>query len=388
MTGTLRQNKGEASMTAVFQPITINRLKLPNRFIRSATYEGLATEKGIITGELVTLYEELGRGRIGLIIAGYAAIQPNGVGGPGMLGIWSDEHIDGLRKITAAVHQSGAYIAAQIVHCGRQAFSYLLEGPPVAPSAIPSKKFGATPRELSESEIQMLVQDFGKAAARAKAAGFDAVQIHCAHGYLLNQFLSKNSNRRTDQYGGALQNRASVLFETYKEIRQAVGAEYPVLIKLNCRDFAEDGLELDESLWVAQRLGEMGIDAIEISGGTWDTVADEGKTIQKGVPRKRPEAYFLQYADQFARSVDVPVITVGGIRSLETAEAIVSASKAAMVALSRPLIREPHLVKRWLEGDRSPAQCVSCNRCLALTASNGLQCFKKKAGPAPLPETD
>lgn len=370
-------------MTAVFQPFAINKLRLPNRFVRSATYEGLATEKGVVTDRLIALYEELGRGRIGLIITGYAAVQPNGVGGPGMLGIWSDEHIEGLSKITEAVHRAGSVIGAQIVHCGRQAFPYLIEGPPVAPSAIPSKKFGATPRELSESEIRVLVQDFGKAAARAKAACFDAVQIHCAHGYLLNQFLASNSNRRTDAYGGAIQSRASVLFETYEEIRRAIGTEYPVLIKLNCKDFVEDGLEIDESLWVAQQLSEMGIDAIEISGGTWDTAADEGKSIQKGVPRKRPEAYFLQYAEQFARSVDVPVITVGGIRSLETAEAIISARKAAMVALSRPLIREPHLVKRWLEGDRTPAQCVSCNRCLALTASEGLRCFKKKPDPSP-----
>jgi 2,4-dienoyl-CoA reductase-like NADH-dependent reductase (Old Yellow Enzyme family) len=375
-------------MTAVFEPIMINRLQLPNRFVRSATYEGLATEKGAVTDELVTLYGELGSGRIGLIIAGYAAVQPNGVGGPGMLGIWSDEHIEGLNRITQAVHRSGSYIAAQIVHCGRQAFPYLIEGPPVAPSAIPSKKFGATPRQLSESEIRVLVQDFGKAAARAKTAGFNGVQIHCAHGYLLNQFLAENSNRRADKYGGTLQNRASVLFETYEEIRRAVGAEYPVLIKLNCQDFVEDGLELEESLWVAQQLAEMGINAIEISGGTWDTVTDEGKSIQKGVPRKRPEAYFLQYAEQFSGSINVPVITVGGIRSVETAEAIISEGKAAMVALSRPLIREPHLVKRWLEGDRTPAQCVSCNRCLALTASKGLQCFKKKPEPAPVPKRD
>ncbi|RJP26732.1 MAG: NADH:flavin oxidoreductase [Candidatus Abyssobacteria bacterium SURF_5] len=369
-------------MYNVLQPIDINQLRLPNRFIRSATYEGLATAKGMATDELARLYGELGAGSLGLIVVGYAAVQPNGIGGPGMLGIWSDEHIAGFARLTQAVHESGGLVCAQIVHCGRQAFPELIEGPPVGPSAVPTKKFGATPRELTQPEIQRLVLDFGAAAARAKKAGFDAVQIHCAHGYLLNQFLARNSNRRTDGYGGDLPARARILFETYEEIRRSVGAGYPVLIKLNCRDFVEDGLELDESMWVARRLSEMGMDAIEISGGIWDTTLEEGKSIQKGIPRKRPEAYFLQYAQQFAGALSVPVITVGGIRSVETAESIVAEGKAAMVSLCRPLICEPHLVKRWLEGDRAPAQCVSCNRCLALTASRGLQCFKKKPASA------
>jgi 2,4-dienoyl-CoA reductase-like NADH-dependent reductase (Old Yellow Enzyme family) len=365
-------------MSGIFEPIILNNLSLPNRFVRSATYEGLATESGMVTDELLALYRELGGGQIGLIIAGYAFIQPNGKGGPGMLGIWSDEHGKGLGKLAATVHEQGGRIAAQIVHCGRQVFPELIQGPPVGPSPIPTKKFGGAPRELTDQEIAEMIRDFGKAAARAKAAGFDAVQIHCAHGYLLNQFLSRASNRRTDKYGGGIQERAEIVFETYRCIRESVGPDYPVLIKLNCRDFVEDGLELGESLWVAQRLAQMGIDAIEVSGGVWDTTLEEGKTIQKGVPRKRPEAYFLQYTEQFARLMPVPVIAVGGIRSLETAEAVISEGKAAMVALCRPFIREPQLVKRWNKGDRAPAECVSCNRCLALTASRGLGCFKKK----------
>ncbi len=365
-------------MNAAFQPITLNKLRLPNRFVRSATYEGLATPAGMVSDDLIKLYAELGGGGIGLIVAGYAFIQPNGKGGPGMLGIWSDNHIEGLTKLTQAVHAEGGLIAAQIVHCGRQTFPELIEGVPVAPSPVATQKFGATPRELTEVEIRELIDDFGKAASRAKAAGFDAVQIHCAHGYLLNQFLAKNSNRRTDGYGGGIEERAKVLLETYERIREAVGSDYPILIKLNCRDFVEDGLELEESLWVAQKLAQMGIDAVEISGGTWDTSAEEGKTIQKGVPRRRPEGYFLQYAEQFTRVVSAPVVAVGGIRSLELANRIVEDGKAALVALCRPLIREPHLIRRWQEGETAPAECVSCNRCLALTASRGLQCFKKK----------
>ncbi|UCD58473.1 MAG: NADH:flavin oxidoreductase, partial [Candidatus Hydrogenedentota bacterium] len=266
----------------------------------------------------------------------------------------------------------------QIVHCGRQAFPELIPGPPVAPSSVPSRKFGGNPHELAPSEIDEIVENFGKAAARAKAAGFDAVQIHCAHGYLLNQFLAANTNKRTDRYGGAIEARARVLFDVYSRIRETVGGDYPVLIKLNCADFVEGGLEIEESLWVAGRLAEMGIDAIEVSGGVWDTVADEGKSIQKGVPRRRPEGYFLPYIERFKESVDVPVIAVGGIRTFETAQRIVSEGKADLVSLCRPFIHEPHLLKRWRDGDLSPARCVSCNRCLALTAYEGLRCFRKE----------
>lgn len=364
-------------MGNVFDPITINRLRLSNLFVRSATYEGLATEDGHITDRLPELYEELARGDIGLVVVGYAFIQPNGKGGPGMIGISSDDHIKGLSELVHAAHRHGAKIASQIVHCGRQAFPQLIDGPLVGPSPVPTKKFEATPHELTVAEIEDLIEDFGRAAARAKAAGFDAVQIHCAHGYLLNQFLARNSNRRSDKYGGVIEGRSRVLLETYSRIRETVGDDYPVLIKLNCADFVEDGLELKESLWVARRLAGMGIDAIEVSGGVWDTTAAEGKSIQKGVPHKRPEGYFLSSIEKFTESVDVPVIAVGGIRTLEMAEKIIAEGKADMVSLCRPFICEPHLLNRWRDGDPSPSLCVSCNRCLARTATEGLQCFRK-----------
>lgn len=364
-------------MTDVFEPIEMNGMRLPNRFVRSATYEGLAAEDGRVTDALLALYGELARGDIGLTVVGYAFVQPNGKGAPGMLGISSDDHVEGLRQLTQTAHEHGAKIASQIVHCGSQTFPELIVGPPVAPSAVPTRKFGATPRELTSSEIEEIVEDFGRAAFRAKTAGFDAVQIHCAHGYLLNQFLARNSNRRTDEYGGDIEGRARALFEVYSRIRDAVGTDYPVLIKLNCADFVENGLELEDSLWVARKLAEMGIDAIEVSGGVWDTTADEGKSIQKGVPRRRPEGYFLSYIEKFTQSVDVPVIAVGGIRTLETARKIVNEGTADLVSMCRPFIHEPHLLRRWRDGDAAPAQCVSCNRCLALTAAEGLKCFRK-----------
>ena len=284
-------------------------------------------------------------------------------------------------RLTETVHAHGARIASQIVHCGRQTFPELIGDSPVAPSPVPTRRLGATPRELTISEIEEIIGDFAKAAARAKAAGFDAVQIHCAHGYLLNQFLARNSNRRTDAYGGGIEGRARALLEVYLRIRETVGDDYPVLIKQNCADFVEDGLELEESLWVAQRLAEMGIDAVEVSGGVWDTTAEEGKSIQKGVPQKRPEGYFLPHIEKFKQSVAVPVIAVGGIRAFETAQEIVREGKADLVSLCRPFIHEPHLLKRWHSGDRSPARCVSCNQCLARTAFEGLKCFLKESRP-------
>jgi 2,4-dienoyl-CoA reductase-like NADH-dependent reductase (Old Yellow Enzyme family) len=366
-------------MPDVFDPTVINGLRLANRFVRSATYEGLADENGGVTDRLVALYEELARGDIGLIVVGYAYVQRNGRGGPGMLGIFSDEHIQGLTRLVQAVHAHGAKIAQQIVHCGRQTVPALARGDLVAPSPVPTRKLGLVPRELTKAEIEELIEDFARAAVRAKTAGFDAVQIHCAHGYLLNQFLARNTNLRSDEYGGDISGRAKTLFEVYRRIRESVRADYPVLIKLNCSDFVEGGLELEESLWVAGQLAEMGIDAIEISGGAWDTETEEGKSIQKGVPRRRPEAYFLPYAEKYKEVADVPIITVGGIRTLETARRIIREGKADMISLCRPFIREPHLLKRWREGDISPAKCVSCNRCLALTPNEGLQCFSKEA---------
>ncbi len=365
-------------MSDVFQPIAINNMRLPNRFVRSATYEGLADDKGRVTDALVELYDELAGGEIGLVVIGYACVQPDGRGAPGMLGIWSDEHVEGLARLAGAAHERGAKIASQIVHCGRQTFEALIDGPPVAPSPIATRKFGATPRELTAPEIRELVEDFAAAAARAKAAGFDAVQIHCAHGYLLNQFLAQNSNRRTDEYGGGIEGRAKALFDTYTRIRETVGEDYPVLIKLNCADFVPDGLEVEDSIWVAQRLAEMGIDAIEISGGTWDTQADEGKSIQKGVPRRSPEGYFLPYIEKFKTSVDAPIIAVGGIRTLDMAQEIVREGTADLVSMCRPFICESSLLKRWRGGDTSPARCVSCNQCLARSAEEGLQCFIKE----------
>ena len=147
--------------------------------------------------------------------------------------------------------------------------------------------------------------------------------------------------------------------------------------QLNCADFVPDGLEAEESLWVAKRLAEMGIDAIEISGGTWDTQCDEGKSIQKGVPRRSPEGYFLPYIEPFKRAVTAPIIAVGGIRTIEMAQRVLDDATADLVSMCRPFICEPHLLTRWRSGDRAPAHCVSCNQCLARCAGEGLQCFKK-----------
>ncbi len=370
-------------MADVFEPVTLNRMRLENRFVRSATYEGLADEDGKVTDALLELYDELAGGDIGLIVIGYAYIQPNGKGAPGMIGIWSDDHVDGLARLVEAAHGRGAKIVSQIVHCGRQTLPFLIDGEPVAPSPAPLPGSDTPPRELTASEIEEIIENFAKAASRAKAAGFDAVQIHCAHGYLLNQFLAKNTNVRTDRYGGDIEGRATALFEVYSRIRETVGADYPVLIKINCADFAEGGLQLEESVWVAGRLAEMGIDAVELSGGTWDTVTDDGRTIQKAVPRKRPEGYFLPYIGKFRESVDAPIIAVGGIRTIELSRKIIDEDQADFVSMCRPFIREPYLLRRWREGDASPALCVSCNRCLVRCPTEGLQCFKKETGSEP-----
>jgi 2,4-dienoyl-CoA reductase-like NADH-dependent reductase (Old Yellow Enzyme family) len=216
-------------------------------------------------------------------------------------------------------------------------------------------------KELSVSDIQELTRAFADAAKRAQSAGFDGVQLHSGHGYLLSQFLSPQFNRRTDNYGGSIENRARIHVEVVLAIRKAVGAGYPVLIKMNCQDFAENGLTLKDSLIAATMLVDAGLDAIEVTGG----ILTGGKLspTRPGIHSADKEAYFQEELRAFRKGVSVPLILVGGNRSFEVSEQLVAEGAADFIAMSRPLIREPHLIARWQGGDRRRAECNSDNLC-------------------------
>jgi 2,4-dienoyl-CoA reductase-like NADH-dependent reductase (Old Yellow Enzyme family) len=356
----------------LFESTEINGMTLANRFVRSATWEGMATEEGAATPDLIRLMAELAIGGVGLIVSSHAYVAKQGQAGPWQLGVYADDLKPGLRKMTTAVHAQGGKIVMQLAHAGFHANGKLSGMMPVAPSAVES--LAKSPRKaLTEEDIQDIVQAFAAAAVRAKEADFDGVQIHAAHGYLLSQFLSPIYNHRTDAYGGGIQNRSKPLMAVLEAIRKAVGDDFPVLIKMNCGDFIENGLVLEDAIQVGKMLAKGGIDAIELSGGL--LTGGKMSPSRMGIHSPEKEAYFQKEARAFKTEVQVPLILVGGNRSYETAQQIVDNGLADYISMCRPFIREPGLINRWQSGDYARSACLSDNKCFGpIMAGKGLFC--------------
>ncbi|MCJ7649491.1 MAG: NADH:flavin oxidoreductase, partial [Candidatus Lokiarchaeota archaeon] len=344
------------------------------------------TEDGYITDKHLNLYKNLAEGGVGLIITGYSYVQESGKAFGKQTGVSKDDYIPGLSKIAETVHKNGkeCKVALQIAHCGSQ--SRLLENT-IAPSALEEKLTRKIPCEMTREEIRDTVNAFSQAIRRAKEAGFDAVQLHGAHGYLITQFLSPYTNKRTDDYGGSIANRTRFLEEIYKKGVELVGKQFPIFIKMNGVDFIEGGTTINESIEVAKRLEKIGYAAIEVSAGIWE-VAKLKKKDLGWKPTFLPEsrmfigtmnepAYNLSYAKEFKKVLDIPIILIGGINSLELVEQILSSESADFVSFSRPLIREPNLPNRWMNGrGKQEVDCIFCNGCLATTVTPGLRCAK------------
>lgn len=344
----------------LFRAASINTMELANRLVRSATGEGAATREGRCADTMVRFYDRLASGGVGLIISGHAYVRQDGTCGAEMTGVYKDDLVPDLRRMADAVHRHSAKIVMQINHGGRQTPPELIDGPPVAPSAVTDPSVDVTPRALAADEIDPLIEAFVQAARRVKAAGFDGVQIHSAHGYLISQFSSPYTNRRTDQWGGSLENRARFVTETFRRVRAEVGDDYPILIKLNADDFIEGGIGIEESSEIAKMLGELGIDAIEISGAMRESV---DMVMRKGVMTPEDEAYFRPFAEAFREKTCVPLILTGGVRSVEVSEELLESGVTDFVGMCRPFIREPDLPNRWKSGDTRRATCVSCGKC-------------------------
>jgi 2,4-dienoyl-CoA reductase-like NADH-dependent reductase (Old Yellow Enzyme family) len=363
-------------MSKLFEATKLNGMTLKNRFVRSATAEGMATEEGEATSRLIDLIAELAEGGVGLIITGHAYVAQRGQATPAQLGIYDDKLIPGLRVMVEAVHKSDGKIIAQLAHSGMLAIPKLINGAPLAPSVIEGLSEDP-PQEMTLGDIQETIEAFGQAALRAHEAGFDGIQIHAAHSYLLSQFLSPAFNHRTDAYGGTIENRSRMLVEVVQNIRKRVGQDYPLLIKLNCRDFLEGGLELEDSLQAASMLKEAGVNAIEVSGGTF--ISGDLMPVRTGIMTEKDEAYFQAEARVFKQRVDIPMIVVGGIRSFSIAEKIVDSDNADYISMCRPFIREPDLINRWQSGDLSKATCLSDSKCLRpALAGKGVYCVVEK----------
>ena len=360
---------------SLFEPTSIKGLKLRNRFFRSATFEGLAHTDGRVSSEYCAFLAKLARGQVGCIVTGHTFVAPEGQVRPRQLAIHADELIPGLRRITDAVHAEGGSVVVQLAHGGAYAHGPTTCREVVGPSRLEQADGSLQCRAMTLDEVRALPRAFARGAMRALEAGFDGVQIHAAHGYLLSQFLSPHWNRRDDEYGGDLERRARLVLEVVQAIRDEVGDDYPVLMKLNSQDFLPDGFTEDEMLLLARRLENQGLDALELSGGT--VASGDKSPVRAGTFLGDGEAWFRESARRYKAERAMPLILVGGIRSLETAEGLLQDGLCDFVSLSRPLVREPGLVRRWVEGDRRPSECVSDNLCFrSILTGKGLHCVR------------
>lgn len=364
-------------MNILFEPIRIKSMTLRNRFVRSATYDGCCNRNGGVTDKQIKLFTELSDGGVGLIVTGIAYVHPSGQISPFQNTIAHDASIPGLKRLTQAVHDRGAKIAIQLFHAGRESAGFLepKNEQAIGPSVVPNDPFFKKDyRAATRKEIRMLVRAFGDAAERAKAAGFDAVQLHGAHAYLLSQFLSPYTNRRDDEYGGSFENRLRLHREIYLNIRKKVGESYPILIKTGGEDGFAGGLSFREGREAAERFSQWGFDALELSQGLRGNWYEETEFRTK-IDRIEKEAYFRDWSKEVKHRVSVPVMMVGGLRSIGLMEDVVENGEADFISLCRPLIKEPHVINAWRSGSKARAGCISCNKCFErLVKGESLHC--------------
>jgi 2,4-dienoyl-CoA reductase-like NADH-dependent reductase (Old Yellow Enzyme family) len=366
-------------MSILFDSFELNGLKLANRFIRSATFDACADKEGYVTDRQIELLKELAEGEVAFIISAASNVHPGGQVRSYQINITNNCFIPGLKKLTDAIHRHGVKIALQLMHAGRFSAQYLktkgLQA--VAPFYLVNDPyFDFSYRTMSEEEIWEVVDSFGNAALRAREANFDAVQIHGCHGSLFSQFLSPFINQREDQWGGDLNGRLRIHREVYYDICRKVGDDFPVFIKFGVQDGFPEGLKFTEGKQAAIKLANTGFNALEISAGMRGTgyVHSEMKTNIDAIEK---EAYYRNWCREIKKVTDVPVIIVGGLRTFDLMEEIVKNAEADLVALCRPFIREPDLVKKW-EADRHyQPTCISCNKCnQGVAAGKRLRCFQ------------
>lgn len=400
----------EAVDSPLFQPMKIGRLSLAGRLIKTATAETRATHDGFVTPELVQFYIPIAQGGTPLIITGNIYVCRQGKSAPRQLGADDDDKIAGLKQLTDAVHVHGARMFAQLNHCGRQvvpAFAGLSEA--VSASSVKELVTGTVPRELTLVEIDRVIDAYASAAWRCKQAGFDGVQIHAANGYLMSQFLTPHTNRRTDRYGGSFEQRLNMLREVFRAMRERVGRDFPIIIKLNGSDDLplRHGLKTGDLVKVAQAMEAEGADAIEISVGHYEsgmpmvhgTFAKCLRNMTRGGMRYLPfvrrwvlrlswpllavvfdllwprrEGFNLAYAREFRSKLSIPVICVGGFRTRSAMEAALAAKGCDIISAGRPFLADPFFY-RHLRHDEAGPRCLDCNACIGHLGSQPADCY-------------
>ncbi len=370
------------------RPGRIGSLTLPNRLVRAATSETMAGPDGVVTEAYFELYRRLAAGGAGLILTGHMYVEPRGQASANQTGIHHDGVVPALRQATDAVHDSGGRIFAQLGHCGSQTTMPAVR--PVAPSPVPNAMYNLEPEELTPEAIKALIDSFGQAARRAVAAGFDGIHLHGGNGYLISEFCSPHANTRTDDWGGDAERRSRFMFEVYDAVRAQVGAGFPVTARLSVEDSIPDGLQQEESLLRARVLAQRGIDGFETTFGVMRSYLENIRPyvavgaaqawrnllIQRAWKPAGDEAYYRPFARAVKAATGVPVILVGGIRSTEAMTDILTSGDADFLAMARPLIREPDLVRKLEAGHTGTTACVSCNMCLAHDGLDPLRCWR------------
>ncbi len=348
-----------AKFRKVLEPGKIGKLELRNRIVMAPMVTNYCDHDGHVTERFKAYHEARAKGGVGLIIIEATYVTPSGRGFPNEVGISDDSHIKGLKELTDAVHKHGAKIATQLYHGGRQTHAAVAGRTPVAPSSIACPVCQEVPDELTTEEVKEIVEAFAEGAKRAKEAGFDAVELHGAHGYLLNQFLSPYSNKRTDQYGGSFENRMRMPLEVLKEVRKKVGKDFPIIYRLTSEEFVAGGLTIEETKQFSKVLVENGIDAINVSGGVYESAA---MIIQ---PAAVPQGLFVENAFAIRKAIGakVPVMVVGRIKDPEMAETILEQEKADFITMGRGLLADPEYVNKLSRNDLDGIRrCIACNQ--------------------------
>lgn len=394
----------------IFNESNISGIKVANRIFRSATHDGLADNDGAPSAELIKKYEMLAKNEVGCIITGYAAVSSSGVSPyPRMLKIYDDSVIDRYKQLTEAVHLYNTPIVLQIAHCGRQTSSKAIGEQKIAPSSVMHIMYPDKASEASTEQIYAMIEDFIRAAERAEKAGFDAVQLHGGHGYILHDFLSPYGNRRKDMFGGSLENRCRVVELIIKGIKQRT--KLPVWIKISASDNRKNGMNPDYTVRVLKRLQAAGLDAVEVSCGTVEDgmntmrskllpmeavfryrepIASFPESLKKlflaGANLVNPlikqpsplELFNVDNAGRIKKELSIPVIVVGGISRLSDMEDIIGSGKADYVSMCRPFICQPNLVRRLHEGKQTEAKCIMCNYCGLVIEKDPTACLYGK----------
>lgn len=384
----------------LFTPFQLGPLSLRNRTIRAAAFEGMCPGHHV-SKDLIAYHKAVAAGGVGMTTVAYAAVHRSGLSFPHQLWL-NDEAIPALRRLTDAVHAEGAACSIQIGHCGNMAKRSVTKCRPLAPSARINLYGPTFPKSMSLMEINDIVQSFGQAVHRARQAGFDAVEVHAGHGYLISQFLSPYTNKRSDEYGGSLENRSRFMRQVMKEVKRAAGKDMALLVKMNMSDGFKGGMETEEALRVAEMLQKDGADALVLSGGF---VSKAAMYILRGampvkvlahymenwlmkmfvrlfgrqlIPKEPfKEGYFLEDALKFREHLNLPLVYVGGLIAREKMEEVLSHG-FELLAMARALIHDPGFVNKLLREELQHSSCDTCNYCIARMYTQDVACVQNE----------